>query len=265
MRNRIRAMKTRLAVLQRRLRGVKKRLLWIVVDPGVKRRVFLVFVAFGLGSSLAWHFFSDIMALLMVPAGGQLSPTGRPIFTSPTDMFGVKVEMAMRAGIVVALPVLVYHVARLFSPLLNKQQLRFIALFLPATFACYIIGAAFAYFVLLPAGLGFLLSYGTDVADPMIRITDYMDLVYTMIVWLGIVFELPLAMFLLAKMRIVEYQRFKALRRFVPATAFIFGALITPTMDIINSTLVAVPLILLYEAGVFLAWLARPRGKGKVG
>lgn len=245
------------------LRGARKGFLWAFVDPGVKRRIFLVLVAFGLGASLSWYYYPDVMAFLLAPAGGKLSATGRPVFTAPADMFGVKVQLAVRAGIVIALPVLAYQVARFFSPLLNAKQNRFIALFLPAGFVSYLIGAAFAYFVLLPAGLKYLLSFSTGVADPMIRITDYMTLVYTMLFWLGLVFELPLAMFLLAKLRLVSHQRFKKLRRYVPAAAFFLAAIITPTSDMVNWALVAVPIILLFEAGVLLAWLARPRERKK--
>ena len=240
-------------------RGVKHRLLWVFADPGVKRRIFLVLVAFGLGASLSWYYYSDVMAFLLLPAGGQLSPNRRPIFTAPADMFTVKLQLALRAGIVVAFPVLVYQTFRFLNPLLNKQQRWFIAIFLPASFVCYLLGAAFAYFVILPTGLQYLLSFGADVADPMIRITDYMALVYTMLFWLGIIFELPPAMFLLAKFRLVSHQQFKKFRRYLPLTAFFLGAVITPTSDIVNWTRVTVPIIVLFEAGMFLAWLARPK------
>ena len=174
-------------------------------------------------------------------------------------MMGLTIHLAMVGGVVVAFPVLVFHVFRLLRPLLSKKQGRFVAIFLPAVFVCFLGGAAFAYFVLLPTGLQFLLQFGADVADPMIRLTEYMDLTLAMLFWIGVIFELPLVMFLVVKMRIVTYQRIKSFRRYVPLAAFILSALITPTVDIVNSTLVAVPIIVLYELGVFLAWLARPK------
>ena len=236
----------RLAAIQRHFRGVKRRLLW-------------VFLAFGVGSSLTWYFRTTVLAWLLLPAGGQLSATGRPVFIAPTEMFSLMVGLAIKGGFVLAFPVLVYQVFRFLRPLLSKKHGRFIAIFLPAGFVCFLGGAAFAYFVLLPTGLRFLLQFGTDVADPMIRITEYMDLALAMLFWLGIVFELPLALFLVVKLRIVEYKRVRSFQKYAPLAAFILSALITPTMDIVNSTLVAVPIIVLFEAGVFLAWLARPR------
>ena len=238
----------RLEALQRQLRGVRRRLL-------------LVFIAGGVGFGLTLYFRTAVIHWLLAPAHGRLSLTGQPVFTGPTEMLSLTIHLAIAGGVVAALPVLVYHVARFCSPWMNKQQRRFVAIFLPAGFVCFLAGSAFAYFVLLPTGLGYLLQFGTDVAVPMIRISEYMDLALAMLFWLGVVFELPLGMFLAAKLRIVGYQRFKRLRRYVPMAAFFFSAIITPSFDAVNSTLVAVPLILLYEVGVFLAWVARPKQK----
>ena len=248
MRTRSLEVRPRLAALQRHL-------------GGVKRRVLFVLVAFGLGSSLTWYYRKTVITWLLLPAQGQLSATGRPVFTSPTEMFSLTVHLAIVGGCVVAAPVLVFHVFRFLRPLLSKKQRRSVAIFLPAVFVCFLGGAAFAYFVILPTSLRFLLGFGTDAADPMIRITEYMDIAQAMLFWLGIVFELPLAMFLVVKLRLVSYQRIKGFRRYVPLAAFILSAVITPTVDLINSTLVAVPIIVLYETGIILAWMARPRQK----
>ncbi len=239
---------SRLAAIRLHLRGVKRRLLW-------------VFVSFGLGASLTWYFNKTVILWLLLPAHGQLSATGRPVFTAPTDMISLVVKLATVGGFVLAVPVLVYQVFQFIRPLLSKKLTRFLAIFLPAMLVCFLCGAAFAYFVLLPTGLGFLLQFGTDVADPLVRITEYMDLTLAMLFWLGIVFELPLAMFLLAKMRIVSYKRFARFSRYVPAAAFILGAIITPTFDPVTVFFVAGPLIVLFGVGTFLAWLARPRTK----
>jgi sec-independent protein translocase protein TatC len=79
-----------------------------------------------------------------------------------------------------------------------------------------------------------------------------------MMFWLGVVFEIPVVMYLLAKAGIVSYKRMTNLRKFVPVSAFILSAIITPTFDAFNQTLVAVPIILLYELGLFVAWFAHP-------
>ena len=216
-------------------------------------------VAFGVGASLTWYFRTTIFLWLLAPAGDRLSGTGQPIFTGPTEMFGLTVSLVMKGGIVAAFPVLVYHTHCIISPLLNKWQRREFNLFLVLGSILYLGGTSFAYFVLLPTGLRFLLKFGTDIATPMIRITEYMDMALAMLFWLGVVFELPLLMLLLAKLRVMSHTGFRKIRRYVPAMAFIFAAIITPTFDIVNQTLVAVPLIVLFEVGVFFAWVVRPR------
>ena len=201
--------------------------------------------------------------MLFAPAKGGLSPYGGlPIFTSPTEMMGATIHLAMMGGVVVAFPVATISVYTLVSPLLGRQRRRAVTLFLPAAFVSYLYGVAFAYFVMLPVGLTFLLHFGAGIAVPLIGITEYVGLVTAMLFWLGVVFELPLVMFLLTKLRLVRYERFWRFQRYVPGAAFLLSAIITPTFDVVNSTLVAVPIILLYEVGLFLSWLARPKERG---
>jgi len=107
------------------------------------------------------------------------------------------------------------------------------------------------------------LHFGEGIAVPTIRISEYLSLVITLIFWLGVIFELPLLIFLLAKLRLVSYRRFKRVRKFVPPAALIISAILTPTMDIVNQLLLAGPIIVLYEVGLSLAWLAQP-GKGRL-
>ena len=225
----------------------------------MRRRLLWVFFFFGIGASATWYFRVDIFQFLLAPAGGRLSPDGKPVFLSPTEMLSLSVGLSIKGGLIACGPVLLYQAYGFLRPLLSVKVKHFIWWFLPLGALCYLGGMAFAYFVMLPTGVQYLLQFGTEIATPMIRITDYMAMVTALIFWLGIVFELPLAMLLLAKLRIVDYKRFQRIRRYVPVAAFTLGVIITPTIDPVNATLVAVPLIVLYEVGVFLSWLVRPR------
>jgi sec-independent protein translocase protein TatC len=222
------------------------------------------FLAFGTGAGLTWYFRVTIFNWLIAPAGGNLSPhAGLPIYTSPTEILSVTIRLSLTGGVVLAIPVLVLTIFYLVSPLISRHERRLVALFLPAILAAFLAGVSFAYFVMLPVGIAFLLHFGEGVAVPTIRISEYLNLVITMIFWLGIIFELPLAMMLLARLRLVSYQRFKRVRKFVPPVAIILSAIITPTFDIVNQLMVAIPIILLYEVGLALSWLAQP-GKGRL-
>ena len=221
-------------------------------------------LAFGTGAGLTWFYRVTIFGWLTAPADGMLSPhQGLPIYTSPTEILSTTIKLSLTGGVVFAIPVLVGTVFYLVRPLLKRNERRLVALFLPAILLCYLAGVSFAYFLMLPVGIAFLLHFGEGIAVPTIRISEYLGLVITLIFWLGVIFELPLLIFLLAKLRLVSYRRFKRVRKFVPPAALIISAILTPTMDIVNQLLLAGPIIVLYEVGLSLAWLAQP-GKGRL-
>lgn len=221
------------------------------------------FLAFGTGAGLTWYYREVIFGWLIAPADGMLSPhQGLPVYTSPTEILSTTIKLSLTGGVVLAIPVLAGTLFYLVRPLLKRHERRLVALFLPAILLCYLAGVSFAYFLMLPVGIAFLLHFGEGIAVPTIRISEYLSLVITLIFWLGVIFELPLVMLLLAKLRLVSYQRFKRVRKFVPPAAIIVSAIITPTMDIVNQLMLAGPIIILYEVGLLLAWLAQP-GKGR--
>ena len=221
-------------------------------------------LAFGTGAGLTWWFRVTIFGWLTAPADGMLSPhQGLPIYTSPTEILSTTIKLSLTGGVVFAIPVLVGTVFYLVRPLLKRHEQRLVALFLPAIFLSYLAGVSFAYFLMLPVGIAFLLHFGEGIAVPTIRISEYLSLVITLIFWLGVIFELPLLMFLLAKLRLISYRRFKRVRKFVPPAAIIISAILTPTMDIVNQLMLAGPIIILYEVGLALSWLAQP-GKGRL-
>lgn len=239
-------MPPRIQALQRHLRGVRRRFFWI-------------FLSFGLGLSLTWYFRDTVFVWLYAPARHYLSDDWQPIFTGPTEMLGLTIKLSMWGGLAVAFPVVMYHALRFLWSFLGRSQRRFLAFCLPFVLLCYLAGAAFAYFVMLPTSLGFLLQFGTNIAIPMIRITEYMDIVMMMIFWLGAVFELPPIMVILVKFRIVRFRRLWQWNRYVPPFALILGTIVSPGLDTVTMLLVAVPIILLYEVGLVCAWMAKPR------
>ena len=232
--------------LQRFSRGVKRQLLW-------------VFIALGIGFGLTLYFREDVFAFLLAPSRGLLSPTSQPIFTAPTEMFSATIRLAVTGGIVAALPVVLASFSRLLIPLLLPSERRFIFLFFfPAAALCFVGGVSFGYYILLPMGLGFLLNFGTNIATPMIRISAYMSLATSMLLWMGIVFELPLGMYVSSRLRMVSHTQWRKIRKYVFPTAIIFAAIITPTLDGLNVMLIAIPMTVLYEIGLALAWVGRP-------
>lgn len=172
-------------------------------------------------------------------------------------MWWLTIGLVIRFGLVAALPMGALGTYVIARPIIHPRLRRFLLLFAISSVTLFSLGMAFVYYVMLPASMGFLLGFGTDVAVPLIGIRQYFELLFALMVWVGLVFELPLAMWMATKMKLVKYQQFKKFRKFVPFAALILGAIITPTADPVNQALVAVPIVLLYEVGLFMSWAAR--------
>ena len=221
-------------------------------------RLLIVVVALLMGAGVCVAFFRSIIAIMVLPAQGRLAGgAGGPIYTELTEILSVTVKVALLGGFVLALPVIVYQIMMFVAPGLTRRERRYAVTIFPGAILSFLGGAAFAYFLILPPILKFLLTFGGDVAVPMIRIASYINIVVTLLFWMGLIFETPLIMFVLSKLGVVTPQTMAGGRRYIVVVAFVAGALITPTFDPLNQALVAAPLIALYELGIWLAKLAR--------
>ena len=198
-----------------------------------------------------------MFAFLLAPAEEMLSPFegGLPIFTGVPDMFGSTLSLSMKGGQVTALPVLIVGILSMLKPFVPRRFWLFVTTYTALSVGMFALGASFVFFVMMPVSLNFLLTFGEGVAIPVILLTEYMALLLSLIFWIGVAFELPIVMQLLARFRVVSYARASTLRKWVVPTAFIFAALITPSLDGTLTFLVAIPMLLLYEAGLIAGWL----------
>ena len=227
----------------------------------LRRRVIISVLAVLVGSAVSWAFFREIIDFLVRPArdldtgaGGQL------IFTEVTELLTTSIKVSFVAGFIIALPIILYHVVMFVAPGLTPKERRYLLAFLPGAFLSFVAGLAFGYFVLTPPALHFLLTFGDDVAVPLIKVSNIVNLMIRLLFWMGIAFETPLVMYLLAQLGLVDARKLGRFRRYWVVIAFILGAIITPTFDPVNQALVAGPLIVLYELGILLARLA---GRGR--
>ena len=227
----------------------------------LRRRLLRVAIAVVLTTVVAFVFHRPILELLKRPIANVEGVGGSGlVFTEVTEFLGIAMKVSLMAGLMLALPVIMYELVMFAAPGLTSRERKYLFVFLPGTIIAFLAGALFGYFVLLPPALRFLLTFGGDIATPMIRIGNYMNLIITLLFWMGVVFETPLVMFFLAKLRVVSARRMARFRRYAVVGAFILGAIITPTFDPVNQTLVALPIIVLYEVGILLARLAQ-RGR----
>ena len=224
----------------------------------LRRRVLISVLALLVGSAVAFAFFRQIIELLVLPARDL--GAGQLVFVEVTELLTTSIKVSFVGGFVLALPVILYQVIMFVAPGLTGREKRYLLGFMPAVLLAFAGGVSFGYFVMTPPALHFLLTFGSDVATPMIRVSNIVNLMIRLLFWMGVAFETPLVMYLLAQLGIVNARTLSRFRRYWVVVAFILGAIITPTFDPVNQALVAVPLLVLYELGILLARLA---GKGR--
>ena len=225
-----------------------------------RNTVFLTILAWSIGAGATFWWHPQVFAFLLAPAEEMLSPFegGLPIFTGVPDMFGTTLDLSMKGGQFVAFPVIVVGLLSMLKALVPRRFWLFITTYTALSIGMFLLGASFVFFVMMPVSLHFLLTFGEGVAVPVILLTEYMALLLSLIFWIGVAFELPIVMQLLSRFRVVSYAKASTLRKWVAPTAFIFAALITPSLDGTLTFLVAIPMLLLYEAGLIAGWLTHP-------
>ena len=182
------------------------------------------------------------------------------VFLAPAEAFWMYIKISAIAGLIVSLPFLLLQAWKFVSPGLIKKEKRLVAPFVIGGSTLFAAGAAFCYLVVLPFALNFLLTYQVQYVKPMISVGNYMDFCMKFILAFGIVFELPMFMVLLARMGFVSAAALAKNRKYAILAAFIVAAVLTPTPDAFNQTLMAVPIIVLYEIGIIAARLFTRKG-----
>ena len=234
-------------------------------------RLMVASIAVVITTVLAFVFSVDIIRLLLVPVNCSFihidsshfpfvipeyactETRTKLIALSPTENFTTFLRVSLFSGIALAMPVILYEIYAYVDPALLPSERRFIRLSGVPILGLFILGMAFCYFILLPSAIKFLISFGSDVIENQLRAADYISFVTTFILGVGLVFEVPIIIYTLVRVGVVTRAWLGKQRRYVFLLAFVIGAVITPTPDPFNQTLVAIPMYLLWELGLFLA------------
>jgi sec-independent protein translocase protein TatC len=220
----------------------------------LRRRLIVTAVAIVLGilvSLALTHYW--LLEWLIAPARDSVEDV-RIIFTEPLGYWMSYFRVALVAGIAIAMPVMVYETLAFIGPALTRQEKRWVYPIAIGASLAFVGGGAFAYYVIWPPAMGFLLNSGAGV-EPYINIKSYLDLLTRTILAAGLVFEMPLLVMGLAKLRIVSSGKLIRWWRYAIVLAFVAAAIVTPSIDPITQSLVAGPIIVLYFAGIGLAKL----------
>ena len=180
------------------------------------------------------------------------------VYTNPVDPFNLYIKLAIMGGLFLASPYVLFQLWLFVSPGLYRNEKRYVLPFMFSTVGLFISGGFFGYKLVYPAALDFLIGYGKQF-QPMITIHEYTDLFLTVILGLGVVFELPILVFFLALMGVISAGWMWRNVRYSILVIFIIAAILTPTTDILNMCIFAAPMVALYLASIGIAYLVHPK------
>lgn len=226
----------------------------------LRRRIIFSVLSIAGGFGVCYWFHEQIYDLMQRPITFALRNNHldtQLVFTNPTEPFNMYLKMGLIGGIFVASPLVLYQVWLFISPGLYKHEKRYVLPFMFATVGLFIAGGLFAYKMAFPAALDFLIKYGSQF-KPMITLTEYTDLFLTLIIGMGIIFELPILVFFLALFGIVTAGWLWRNLRYSILVIFTIAAIVTPTTDILNMCIFAAPMVALYIASIGVAYLVHP-------
>lgn len=210
-----------------------------------RKRLIICLVVVAIAALACYNYVDDIIALLSGPAG-------KLYFMNPSEVFFTYMEIALYAGILFTLPVLLYEVWAFVVPALWPEERRAVLVILPTAVILFYVGLVFAYYLVIPAAVTFFMGFATQTLQPMFSLESYLSFILALTLPFGFIFELPLIVVFLAKIGLVTGDFLKGKRKILIVIAFIFAAVVSPTTDIFTQTMIAVPLIVLYEISLFI-------------
>ena len=201
---------------------------------------------------------ADLYSLLAQPLLAKLPKGGQMIATDVTTPFFVPLKVTLMVAFLVALPYILYQVWRFVSPGLYEHEKRLVLPLIASSTILFYCGMAFAYFAVFPVVFGFITASAPQGVAVMTDIDKYLSFALTMFAAFGVTFEVPVAVVVLVRMGVVTTTKLREIRPYVIVGAFVIGAIFTPP-DVVSQFMLAIPLWLLYEAGIVVAgWVAKP-------
>lgn len=207
--------------------------------------IFFICVCAGLFSRGA-----ALVAGLTVPVQGVIREF---VFIDPLEAFGVQIRVAVLGALFVSLPVMLWQAGCFLSPALSVPFRRELFFWLAGVLGCFYGGIVFAYKVLLPVAAGFLMQFGAPIARPQISISAYVSFASFFLLAGGCVFLLPAAIAMLSRAGILNPRQLSAFRKYAWFLLLVIAAVVSPTQDVFNLLVLALPMIVLYELGIFIA------------
>ncbi len=220
----------------------------------LRTRVLICCLAVAIGFVISYFFSSRIFTILMRPWINAM-PAGVPaklIYTAPHEAFFVYMKLSFIAGTLLSAPVILWQIWKFIAPGLYENEKKYM---LPVIFCscfCFASGVLFGYFVVIPVAFKFFASFASEYITPMLRTTEYLSFANKMLLCFGIAFQMPVFAFFLAKMGVLSAGFLKRKRKWAIVLIFVAAAVLTPSPDVVSQLLMAAPLLVLYEASVWI-------------
>lgn len=223
----------------------------------LRTRIIRSLYALVIGVGIAFYFSSLLFDVVREPVA-QFLPEGGLVFTHPMDKFVAHFKLAGVAGLIMTCPFWLYQAWCFVAPGLYRHERKYAMAFIVSSSALFVIGACFAYFLVLPAAFDFLFSFGGSTDKPLITISEYFSFFATMVLVFAVCFELPVIMVILGLLGILKAKGLRSTRRYAIVVMSIVSAVVTPP-DILSMIFLFVPLLILYEISIVLIDLIERR------
>ncbi len=224
--------------------------IWGHLDE-LRKRLFVAVIALVVGTFIGFALVPYLLDIITIPVGGVESLQSIEI----TENISVFMRLSLLAGFIFSFPVIIGEVLAFLAPGLKKNEKKWIWIFLPVATVLFLGGVAFAYFVMLPTAVPFLISFLGVPTTP--RLASYIKFATSLLFWLGVGFELPIVVFALAKFNWVTPQMMLKQWRVAVVIIAVISAAITPTVDPVNMGILMIPLFILYIVSVLFAFWAK--------
>ncbi len=231
----------------------------------LRRRIVYCIISVIVGFFACWGYREQIYGIMQRPIMTALKAHGmaeKLVYLNPTEPFNLYLKIAALAGIFLTSPFILYQVWMFISPGLYRNEKRYVMPFMASTIALFAAGGYFGYRIVYPAALDFLIGFGQQF-QPMITIGEYTQLFLSIILGMGVIFEMPVLIFFLALMGIVSAGFMWKNFRYAILAIFVLAAIITPTPDVLNMCIFAAPMVGLYLVSILVAWAVHPKQRAK--
>jgi len=218
----------------------------------LRKRLVRACIAIGIGFFACYYYKDWLFDIITRPLTAVLPKNSYLIYTGLTEAFFVYMKLAIFASLIITSPFVLYQIWKFIAPGLLPDEKKYVVPFVISSSLLFIGGVLFGYLVALPPAFEFFVSFNSKYLQAMIAFSDYLSLFVTFLLGFGLSFELPVFMFFLAKLGIVNSKMLSKQRRYAILVIFVVAAILTPSPDALSQALMAIPLMFLYEVSIFV-------------